>query len=482
MPPSESTSLTPSERPTVIPTKSSASSPPPSPSSASTSVLDSLYNDLPAYTIASLESTNSSQSRAWLWLENHPNISNLPEWRKKQLFGLASFYYSFQGPSWPPVIDSASNTWLDENTEECHWFPGSGREIACNPLGEFEVIHVEGLQLLGLAPSIPAEIECLTSLDSLSLPNNDISGPLENLFAIWFFYPDFKIPRVLNLANNRLTGTVPYEISFNPSIEVLILANNSLGQGTSELPIPIASLPNPVPVLPTFGGKLTELRLENNFFAGQVPDSYYFQGKISKLHLGNNQLSGTIPSGLATLHELVELDLSDNLGLSGAIPSQLGLLSNLRYLDLSGINNGFVFGSIPEDLCHLQNTSCSYGGFDGNKSACYIDFDCTKYLCGCDCSCNNQSTPSQWCGGNLFPEIPYWEPMEPMEPWEQPRTLEIFGGKLGFVTEEAALRNCPNLWNGGYESFAGCLGDSCSWFQYEEACESPGNVPASAGE
>ena len=66
-----------------------------------------------------MEDISSPQSQALAWLEGHQNLTNLPEWRKRQLFALATFYYSFDGPHWP---FGWSEDWLDDSKSECDWY------------------------------------------------------------------------------------------------------------------------------------------------------------------------------------------------------------------------------------------------------------------------------------------------------------------------------------------------------------------------
>jgi len=81
--------------------------------------LDVLLQNLPNDTLVSLQNASSPQSQAWDWLEGHKNVSNFEEWRKVQLFALATFYFSFQGQLWAPEYSG----WLDETKDECQWMP-----------------------------------------------------------------------------------------------------------------------------------------------------------------------------------------------------------------------------------------------------------------------------------------------------------------------------------------------------------------------
>ena len=70
------------------------------PSMARTRVLDSFVTDhLQPYSQEAIwETPNSPQARAYNWLKEHPEFPHYAVWRQKQLFALATFFYSFEGP------------------------------------------------------------------------------------------------------------------------------------------------------------------------------------------------------------------------------------------------------------------------------------------------------------------------------------------------------------------------------------------------
>jgi hypothetical protein len=120
---------------------------------------------------------------AWEWLAKHQNITNLPDWRKEQLFALATFYFAFDGEHWNRLIQER---WMDDTKEECLWFSsgfgyfdedgvfhewsleadGYPQTDSCNSQGEFVWLDLAGLQLSGFAPSVRQEIDLLTSLSN----------------------------------------------------------------------------------------------------------------------------------------------------------------------------------------------------------------------------------------------------------------------------------------------------------------------------
>ena len=93
-----------------------------------------------------------------------------------------------------------------------------------------------------------------------------------------------KILGVLELRNNRLTGSIPPTLG-NPSGSVmryLILSNNSL---SGSIPSECFALSN-----------AHVLWLQNNHFTGEIPSEVGYLTKLLQFFVHGNQLSGHIPS------------------------------------------------------------------------------------------------------------------------------------------------------------------------------------------
>ena len=174
---------------------------------------------------------------------------------------------------------------------------------------------VTALQLwsLSLNGTIPKELGNLSSLQDLSLQDNDLSG---------------RIPRELGtLANlttlalwgNKLSGSIPTQLGDLSSLQILWLQQNQL---TGGIPTQLGSL-----------SALSELSLHRN------PKLGYATANAAAPTLG-------IPSQLGNLASLQRLWL-DKAGLTGAIPAALGSLTNLQVLALS-CNQ--LSGSVPNAL------------------------------------------------------------------------------------------------------------------------------------
>ena len=150
--------------------------------------------------------------------------------------------------------------------------------------------------------------------------------------------------RVLELDQNRLSGPIPWSVSWLRNLQRLSLAGNRFS-GT----IP--------PVL----GRLEALEvldLGHNELRGIIPPALGQLQALKVLDLGSNRLSAivseynvergssipwAIPEELAQLKELQILDLAHN-NLYGNIPSELGQLQLLRSVNLEG--NSWI-GNVP---------------------------------------------------------------------------------------------------------------------------------------
>ncbi len=160
--------------------------------------------------------------------------------------------------------------------------------------------------------------------------------PLDDWFGISV---DDSTGRVvsIDLNRNNLSGEIPPEIQYFPSLRVLRLDYNRL---EGEIPAEI--------------GLLTELRridIDGNGFQGEIPPEI---GNLENLRVlwiggGENQLSGPIPPELGNLGSLEEIHLYE-ARFDGSIPEEFGDLTELEVLRITETR---IEGGLPESLAAL---------------------------------------------------------------------------------------------------------------------------------
>ena len=88
---------------------------------------------------------------------------------------------------------------------------------------------------------------------------------------------------------------------------------------------------------------MLKIRKEAKGFSGSLPREVWLASRLKELSVGCN-LTGSIPDDYDVPMEMIWLDLTDSL----------------------------ISGTMPAPLC--------------NRSGA-VDFDCSYFLCGCDCPC-----------------------------------------------------------------------------------------------
>jgi len=219
-------------------------------------------------------------------------------------------------------------------------------------LTSLQTLKLSVNQLTGSIPDLSA----LTSLLELWLHNNQLTGSIPDLSA-WTSLLD------LNLSNNKLTGSIP-DLSALTSLQSLHLDFNQLTGSIPDLSALTSllglwlngnQLTGSIPDLSALTS-LRVLHLYLNQLTGSIPDLSALTS-LQLLYLGINQLTGSIPD-LSALTSLVFLHLGANQ-LTGSIPDLSGLTSLQQQLNL-GSNQ--LTGSIPDlsaltslQILHLGN-------------------------------------------------------------------------------------------------------------------------------
>ncbi|KAG6385782.1 hypothetical protein SASPL_154663 [Salvia splendens] len=263
-----------------------------------------------------------------------------------------------------------------------------------------------------LSGTIPYEIFNISTLTSLALSGNGLSGalptnfcsgiPFLNLLYVGGNSLSGRIPESisncsylmdLDLSANKLTGLVPHSLGSLTFIERLNIIDNNIITGSSSLELGfITSLTNcrflttllisgnlfngtlPSSIgnlsshlerfaasycglkgrIPDEIGNLTNLirvPLGSNYLSGNIPLTVKHLLNLQGLFLDNNSLSGSVTDDLCGLHSLSDLDLSSNK-LSGSIPQCLGNVTSLRRLSL---NSNMFTSSIPLGIWSLKD-------------------------------------------------------------------------------------------------------------------------------
>lgn len=243
------------------------------------------------------------------------------------------------------------------------------------PLQKLKYFVLSANQITG---SIPTEIGLLSNLRLLLLDKNGLTGNLpetlskcRNAKGVWLDQNELTgtIPTQLGLLSselgyidlsyNQITHTIPIELGNLSALKRLYLGYNAFN-GT----------------LPTELGLLNQtnvLMFQNNSLTGLLPTEIGNLLLMERFKAPNNSLSGGIPSELGQLSQMTELYLSHNTFV-GTIPAIIGALSSLSEFDIS--QNPLVSGVLPTGLCGVH----------------LLEFDCSGALCGCECTCNRNTT------------------------------------------------------------------------------------------
>ncbi|XP_043691895.1 MDIS1-interacting receptor like kinase 2-like [Telopea speciosissima] len=140
---------------------------------------------------------------------------------------------------------------------------------------------------------------------------------------------------------------------------------------------------------------LARVRLDNNFFVGNISDSFGVHPHLSFIDMSFNRLYGELSPNWGECKNLSVLKISGNI-ISGKIPHEIGHLTRLGQLDLS---SNKLAGEIPKELGNLSTLLCLNLG--GNQIIGHIPLEIGKLinLETLDLSANRLigSIPAQLC-------------------------------------------------------------------------------------
>ena len=238
---------------------------------------------LPEYTISALQDILSPQSKAYAWLEDYPGLNQIPDWRKHQLFALASLYHALNGDEW---LQNEDQSWLEHNVSECLWNGFSINDV-CDSDGRIVDVSISSVQNL-TGSSLPPELGLLSSLETIQLYFLDgLQANLSDVLPAQLAYLPLK---ALHVYATEIYGPIPSQLAlFRGLLDLDLRSNQLTGTVSSEL------------------GQLTSLKsiaLHENHFVGKIPSELGLLTDLDTLFLDRTDVTGVIPNELCSLPSL----------------------------------------------------------------------------------------------------------------------------------------------------------------------------------
>jgi hypothetical protein len=287
----------PTGSPSVAPTTGAPSeSPPPSSAPSVNEDNQALIEFIDARVKAPTDAHLDALS--WMLSQDSVRLSD-GEDRVIQRYSLAVLYFSLGGPFW------FTNSFLEPDLHECDW-----DGIHCT---NGDTLFVEGITLSSANLSgemVSENLELLPQLKGLFLYNNSIQGTMPESW--WDSMPNLNW---LDLAQNQLSGQVSSRIWDLPVLRILWIADNLL-TGT-------------IPPITSTGVRLLDIDASFNEFSGPFPASLWELRNLTYVYLNNNLITGTLPDfPTNTPSSLKAIWLQENR-LEGPLPVNMAPLQKL---------------------------------------------------------------------------------------------------------------------------------------------------------
>ena len=185
--------------------------------------------------------------------------------------------------------------------------------------------------------ALPDSLGQLSNLEVFSAGENQLAGSLSPVLL-----SGLTSLRILVLARNLLTGSIPSQIGVLTNLRYLDASFNRL-QG--PIPTDIGNL-----------GDLVDLQLQSNVLSGRLPDEIANLSRVGLLRMDNNNLTGSVPSAVCDVF-------------AGSLP--------VFYLDCDGV---LPEVACPTDLCCTY--CCSDNAF-GSATITANNTITTTTTCSC---------------------------------------------------------------------------------------------------
>ncbi|KAG8643723.1 hypothetical protein MANES_11G060349v8 [Manihot esculenta] len=287
----------------------------------------------------------------------------------------------------------------------------SGLLPSCFNGNSLRQINLQGNRFSG---SIPEALLNISTLNSLDLSDNELSGTILNKSGNHFsgFIPNWFCQlnnvSLLDLSRNSFSGSIPhclYNLSFAregghlyaPPFSDALFTWGIEYRGSSKTPLANtyifqAEVDEESEFVTkyradTYKNKalnyMSGLDLSDNNLTGEIPYELGALSHIHALNLSHNQLTGSIPTSFSNLSEIESLDLSYNI-LSGQIPVEL---IDLNFLEAFSVAHNNLSGRIPD--MKRQFSTFESKSYEGNPFLCGTQ---VRRKCHND---NDEPSPSQ---------------------------------------------------------------------------------------
>jgi hypothetical protein len=261
-------------------------------------------------------SVTAAEEQALQWLiERDPwNRTESNQFRLRQRYALAAFWFSTICDVNEGMCDWFNNTgWLTAENE-CKWFGITCVDKDVGGTGELQTV-VEGIALPNnnLHGGIPVDLGLLQNLKVIDLPQNSLTGSLPESISQWhnleYFDVSFNWP--------YLTGSLPQSIGQWTALQTFKALENDMN-GT-------------LPALMGQWSNLTYFAIAYNSFSGTLPDSIGNWSNLVDFSAFNNSLTGTIPKSIENWMNIERASFEGNM-FTGFMPSGICNAINLTLL------------------------------------------------------------------------------------------------------------------------------------------------------